>query len=262
MNKNYLSTGFILSTAFLLSSCSNTSPLNKNSINSAQVSPVKVFSNPIKQATTIKVDWQNVEAIANKSYQNISISQSTLSKQDMPPKVSFIEKAYAKSFGVSTSEASRRLTIQTVGNTLIEAIQQDLGDAFIEGYYINEDPDEFKVGITTLDTVLAERYVYQFKDTSLHLGSESLTVPVYIYPISDKTKAQILTLMDKMMSEIIKRYPDTQGVGYSPVTNSITVDIYNKTPDEEERKRIENELTKLVGHPVIVQFSENRMTML
>ena len=125
-----------------------------------------------------------------------------------------------------------------------------MGDAFVEGYYINEDPNEFKVGITTLDTVVAERYVYQFKNT----GLESLTLPVYIYPISDKTKAQISALIEKKMPEIIKRYSETQSIGYSPVTNSITVDIYNKKLEEEERKRIEVELTELIGHPIKVNF--------
>lgn len=153
-----------------------------------------------KPAATVIVDWQKIEALADQSYQNISIPQ---------PKVSFIEKSYAKTFGVSLIEASRRLTLQAIGGTLMEAIQQDLGDAFVEGYYINEDPTEFKVGVTTLDTVTAERYDYQFKNT----GLESLTLPVYIYPISDKTKAQISALMEDMMPEIIKRYPDTQSIG-------------------------------------------------
>lgn len=249
MNRDYLIGSLVLSIT-LLSGCLNTSPLTNAKANRNQTIPMKVTPVPVaapKPAATVVVDWQKIEAIADQAYQNASTQQSSLLKQDSQPKVSFIEKAYAKSFSVSISEASRRLKLQAVGGTLMEAIQQDLGDAFVEGYYINNDPDEFKVGITTLDTVVAERYVYQFKNTSL-------TLPIYIYPISDKTKAQILALMEKRMPEIIKRYPETQSIGYSPVNNSINVDIYNKTANEEERKRIEVELTKLVGHPIKVNF--------
>ena len=72
--------------------------------------------------------------------------------------------------------------------------------------------------------------------------------------------SQILALQEKASPEIFRRYPDTQLIGYSPASNTINVIIYTKTPDEAERKRIEAELTELVGHPVKVEFISGRIT--
>ena len=121
-------------------------------------------------------------------------------------------------------------------------------------YYINDDPNEFRVGVTTLDTVLAERYVYKFK----HSGLTDYSLPIYIYPISDKTLAQINQLIADAKPEILKRYPYTWLNHYDPVKNA--VDIYisfhpSKLPNEIERQAIETELTNLIGYQVALKVN-------
>lgn len=260
MNRSYLKGSLSLGAALLLSSCSNVTPLRTIHSQKAVSSYTQDTINPIKQTPSISVNWQNVEVIADQFYQNAPTQQSNLlQKQDSQSQVSLIEKSYAKAFGVSVVEAKRRLVLQAISSGILEAVEKDLGNAFVEAYYINDDPDEFRVGITTLNTVSAERYVYQFKNLGLNSGSENYLLPIYIYPISDKTIVQIRQLIEDSTPEIFKRYPDTQGISYNPITSVIEVAIYSEQPNEPERQRIETELTELIGRPVIVEFWTSRV---
>lgn len=257
MSQNYLEISclkgsLIFGAALLLSSCSSTAPLNKDSIDSAPATPMKVFSTHLKQATTIKVDWQNVEALAEKVYQDKSVED--LSSSTYPEGVHPDSLAYAKQHNVSLDEARRRLTLMSFSSAVMGAVEEDLGEASLMSYYINDDPNEFRVGVTTLNTVLAERYVYKFK----HSGSTDYSLPIYIYPISDKTLAQINQLIEDAKPEILKRYPYTWLNHYDPVKNA--VDIYmsfhpSKLPNEIERQAIETELTNLMGYQVALKVN-------
>lgn len=254
MNKNYLALGFIVSSAFLSSSCSNTVTLNKNSINSAPATPIKVVLTPLKQATPIKVDWQNVEALAEIEYQDKSVEELMGESYLTWKNDSQASLAYAKAYNVSLDEARRRLTLMSFSSAVMGAVEEDLGEASLMSYYINDDPNEFRVGVTTLDTVLAERYVYKFK----HSGSTDYSLPIYIYPISDKTLAQINQLITDAKPEVLKRYPYTWLNHYDPVKNA--VDIYisfhpSKLPNEIERQAIETELTNLIGYQVALKVN-------
>ncbi len=152
------------------------------------------------------------------------------------------------------------MLLQGISLPLIEAIAEHLGTTIAAIYYDNNDPDEFSIKVTTLSTVKAipPKYVYHFKQKEF----KSYSFPIYIQASSDKTHEQIFALQEKARPEILKRYPDTQSIGFSPMTNTINVSIYTNMPDEEKRKRIEAELTELVGHPVKVEFWENRLTTL
>ncbi|KAA0913187.1 hypothetical protein [Psychrobacter sp. ANT_WB68] len=167
---------------------------------------------------------------------------------------------YAQDFNVSIEEAQRRLLLQGISSPLLEAIAGYLGEAVAAIYYENTDPNEFAIKVTTLNTVKAvpSKYVYHFKQQEF----KNYSLPIYIQANSDKTHKQIFALQEKAWPEILKRYPDTQGIGFSPMTNTIHVSIYRKTPDETERQRIETELTELVGHLVVVEFIKNRITTL
>ena len=259
MSQNYLEISYlkgslIFGVALLLSSCANISPLNKNSMDSAPATPMKVFSTPLKQATTIEVDWQNVEALAEKVYQDKSVEELMGGSYLTWKSDSQASLAYAKAYNVSLDEARRRLTLMSFSSAVMGAVEEDLGEASLMSYYINDDPNEFRVGVTTLDTVLAERYVYKFK----HSGSTDYSLPIYIYPISDKTLAQINQLIADAKPEILKRYPYTWLNHYDPVKNS--VDIYisfhpSKLPNEIERQAIETELTNLIGYQVALNVN-------
>lgn len=259
MSQNYLEISYlkgslIFGAALLLSSCSSTATLNKNSIDSAPTTPMKVFSTPLKQATTIKVDWQNVEAIAEQYYQNKSIDELVPNGYLKWDDNSLDGLSYAKEFNVSLAEARRRLTLMSLSSKVMSAVEEDLGEASLMSYYINDDPNEFRVGVNTLNTVLAERYVYKFK----HSGSTDYSLPIYIYPISDKTLAQINQLIADAKPEVLKRYPYTWLNHYDPVKNA--VDIYisfhpSKLPNEIERQAIETELTNLIGYQVALKVN-------
>ena len=254
MNKNYLILGLIISTDFLLSSCSNTSPLVKLNANTIQNTAIAA-----KQAPSISVDWQNVEALADKKYQDEPLSTyifHILEEKDSGTASGF----YADDFDVSIEEAQRRLILAGITSPLIEAIAEHLGETVAAIYYENNDSNEFAIKLTTLITVEAipPKYIYHFKQSEF----KDYSIPIYIQATSDKTQQQISALQEKAWPEILKRYPNTQTIGFSPMTNTINIAIYNETPDEAERERVEVELTELVGHPVKVEFWENRLRTL
>ena len=260
IQRSALKGSLLLSVAVVLSSCSNTAPLIKNNDITTPIqvtpttSPTSVTA--VKPAAVV-VDWKKIEALADTFYKNTPIPYLKQSKQDgITSRVSPVEKAYAKSFGVSVEEARKRLILQSSSQGVIKAIEKALGEAFVEAYYINDYPDELRLGITATRTVKVSSYIYTFKQE----GFDSLRLPIYIYPISDKTKAQIFALQKKATPEIFKRYPDTQSIGFTPRTNTINVVIYRKTTDEAERQRLEAELTELVGHPVVVEIWNSRLS--
>ncbi|TXD96132.1 hypothetical protein ES754_10875 [Psychrobacter frigidicola] len=248
----------------VLSSCSNTSPLTKNkgtqTLTQTQLIPTKspTLVTAVKPVAHI-VDWQKIEAAADKKYQDEPLADyyfNILSKEERNGAPWF----YAQDFNVSIEEAQRRLLLQGISSPLIEAIAEYLGRAVAAIYYDNNDTDEYSIKVTTLNTVKAvpPKYVYHFKQKEFR----NYSFPIYIQASSDKTQEQIFALQEKAWPEILKRYPDTQTIGFSPMTNTINVSIYTKTHNENERQRIENELTELVGHPVKVEFWENRLTTL
>jgi len=258
--------------ALILSSCANTTPLTKISPKQApkqvvQSTPADSKALPAQPKTKIAtpkaVDWQKIEKLANSYYKNHpeyfvkSQSAMDLTKDTSP--IEMVEKSYAKAFGLTASEARKRLTLQSLSRGVIDAVKEVLGDDLVEVYYVNNNPDELRLGVTATHAVKASYYRYTFKDSA-----EQLTLPIYIYPISDKTKAQILQLMEKAHPEITKRYPNTQSIGYEPITNSVIVDLYFepiKRPTLEQTEAIKEELTKLVGHPVTVETMTGRITV-
>lgn len=269
MNKIVPKGILVFSSAVFLASCANTASLTKISSHTAQINPTLASPAPVQQGATIQasniqtpiitVDWQKIEATADQLYEDeplttdifflLSESESTAgSAADF----------YAKEFNVSIEEAQRRLILQGISAPLIEAVARELGEAIAGIYYDNNNPNEYSVNFITLKTVQAEplKYVYQFK----HKDYQYYSFPIYIKPSSNATQPQILALQEKASPEIFRRYPDTQLIGYSPASNTINVSIYTKTPDEAERKRIEAELTELVGHPVKVEFMSGRIT--
>ena len=254
----------IFSVALLLSSCSNISPLTKTNISTKQITqaiPIQVTPlavAAIKPAAHV-VDLQKIEALADKKYQDEPLADyyfNILSKEERNGAPWF----YAQDFNVSIEEAQRRLLLQGISSPLIEAIAEHLGTTIAAIYYDNNDPNEYAIKVTTLSTVKAvpPKYVYHFKQKEF----KDYSFPIYIQASSDKTHQQIFALQEKATPEIFKRYPNTQMIGFSPMTNTINVAIYNKMPVEAERQRIEVELTELVGHPVKVEFWENRLTTL
>lgn len=260
MNKNYLCGSLVLSIT-LLSGCLNTSPLTNTKADRTQTMPVKVVSNislldkpAAEKNPAISVNWQNVEALAEKVYQGKSVKELMGGSHLAWENDSQGSSSYAKAYNVSLDEARRRLILMNFSAAVMGAVEEDLGEASLMSYYINDDPNEFRVGVTTLDTVLAERYVYKFK----HSGSTDYSLPIYIYPVSDKTLAQINQLIADAKPEILKRYPYTWWNHYDPVKNA--VDIYisfhpSKLPNETERQRIEAELTDLIGHQVALKVN-------
>ena len=269
MSQNYLEISYlkgslIFGAALLLSSCSSSAPLTKTNVSSnqtIQAIPAKVIpaSADAILPTALVVDWQNIAALADKKYQDEPLADyyfNILSKEERNGAPWF----YAQDFNVSIEEAQRRLLLQGISSPLIEAIAEHLGATVAAIYYDNNDPDEFSIKVTTLNTVkvVPPKYVYHFKQKEF----KSYSFPIYIQASSDKTHQQIFALQEKAWPEILKRYPDTQSIGFSPMTNTINVIIYRKIPDESERQRIETELTDLVGHPVTVEFIKNRITTL
>lgn len=256
MNRNYLVAGLIVSATFLLSGCSNTSPLTETNFPAIPTKVIPVTVAAPKPAATVIVDWQKIEALADKKYQDELLPDYILDEVDESNPRS-VAAFYARDVGVSIPEAHRRLILQAISGPLIEAIEKHLDEALVGAYYEINNLDEFAIKLTTLTTVEAipPKYIYHFKQKEF----KDYSLPIYIQASSDKTETQILALQEQAIPEILKRYPDTQGVGYSPITNTINVYIYNETPDENERKRIEGELTKLVGHPVKVEFQNSRI---
>lgn len=278
MNSSYLSSDIYsfskrslsLGLAVLLCSCANTSTLNKKSIVNptqiTQIIPVEVVPTTmmpdkplIEPAITMTVDWQKIETLADKKYQDEPLPDyyfNILAEEERSAAPWF----YAQDFNVSIEEAQRRLLLQGISSPLIETIAEHLGGAVAAIYYDNNDPNEYSIKVTTLNTVKAvpPKYVYHFKQKEF----KNYSFPIYIQASSDKTHQQIFALQEKAWPEILKRYPETQTIGFSPMTNTINVMIYRKKTDETERQRIEAELTELVGHPVVVEFIENRITTL
>ena len=270
MSQNYLEISYlkgslIFGAALLLSSCANTSPLTKTNVSTNQTTqaiPTKVTPPSVaapKPAAMVVVNWQDIEALADKKYQDEPLADyyfNILYKEERNGAPWF----YAQDFNVSIEEAQHRLLLQGISSPLIEAIAEHLGATVAAIYYDNNDPDEFSIKVTTLKTVkvVPPKYVYHFKQKEF----KSYSFPIYIQASSDKTHQQIFALQEKATPEIIKRYPDMQWIGFSPMTNTIDVSIYRKVPDETERQRIEEELTQLVGHPVVVELTQNRITTL
>ena len=269
MSQNYLEISalkcsLVLGAAFLLSSCSNISPLTKPNISTnrtANALPTKPTLLPVSavKPAAFFVDWQKIEAIADKKYQDEPLADyyfNILSKEERNGAPWF----YAQDFNVSIEEAQRRLLLQGISSPLIEAIAEHLGTTIAAIYYDNNDSNEYAIKVTTLSTVKAvpPKYVYHFKQKEF----KDYSFPIYIQASSDKTHQQIFALQEKAWPEILKRYPDTQSIGFSPMTNTIHVNIYRKVSDEAERQRIEAELTQLVGHPVVVEFTQHRITTL
>ena len=271
MNQSYLAISYlkgslVLAAALLLNSCSNSAPLSKSSVDTIQTMLSKTVSASVipdrsaaKPVETMTVDWQEIEALADKKYQDEPLPDyyfNILSEAERNAAPWF----YAQDFNVSIEEAQRRLLLQGISSPLLEAIAEYLGGAVAAIYYENTDPNEFAIKVTTLNTVKAvpSKYVYHFKQKEF----KSYSLPIYIQANSDKTHQQIFALQEKAWPEILKRYPDTQTIGFSPMTNTIHVMIYRQTPNETERQRIETELTELVGHPVVVEFIKNRITTL
>ncbi|WP_169393309.1 MULTISPECIES: hypothetical protein [Psychrobacter] len=272
--KNAVKGSLLVVAALILSSCANTIPLTKTSSKQApkqvvQPTPADAKALPalpkVKPAAPMAVDWQKIEKLANsysyyKNHPEYFIkSQSAIDLTKDTSPIEMVEKSYAKAFGLTPSEARKRLTLQSISRGVIDALEQVLGDDLVEVYYVNNNPDEFQLGVTATHAVKASSYLYTFKDSA-----EQLTLPIYIYPISDKTKAQILQLMEKAHPEITKRYPNTQSIGYEPITNSVIVDLYFepiKRPTPEQTYAIKEELTKLVGHPVTVETMTGQITV-
>lgn len=253
MDKRIIKTSVALICSALLASCANTTVIKPQAVGLATAkTPVIV---PVKKATntpSIEVNWQNVEAATKPQIQNQDTARFAQSAT-----MQMMAKSYAAGYGVSLTEARRRLMLQDIASIIIEAINNDLGDAFVGGY-LDNDSNEYKVGITTLDNVKAERYDYP-----IIMGGQQVDIlPIIIKPVSDKTEAQISQLIEQYRSEITKRYPNIQLVGYDPVNNVIDVLIYNKDPKNGEQERIEAELTKLMGHPVKVEFIEGRIEVM
>ncbi len=261
---SYLKGSLIFGAALLLSSCSSTAPLTKTNVSTnetTQAIPTKFTPASVDtiKPTALVVDWQNIAALADKKYQDEPLADyyfNILSKEERNGAPWF----YAQDFNVSIEEAQRRLLLQGISSPLIEAIAEHLGATVAAIYYDNNDPDEFSIKVTTLNTVkvVPPKYVYHFKQKEF----KSYSFPIYIQASSDKTHQQIFALQEKAWPEILKRYPDTQSIGFSPMTNTINVIIYRKIPDESERQRIETELNDLVGHSVTVEFIKNRITTL
>lgn len=258
--------------ALILSSCANTTPLTKISLKQApkqvaQPTPADAKALPaqpkIKPAASMAVDWQKIEKLADSYYKNhpeyFVKSQSVMDLTKDTSPIEMVEKSYAKAFGLTASEARKRLILQSLSRGVIDAVKEVLGDDLVEVYYVNDRPDGLQLGVTATHAVKASSYIYTFKD-----GTEQLTLPIYIYPISDKTKAQILQLMKKAYPEITKRYPNAQSIGHDPITNTIIVDLYFepiKRPTPEQTYAIKEELTNLVGHPVTVETMTGQITI-
>lgn len=265
MNKSYLTVSLILSIV-LMSACSNTSSLAKTKANTMQTMPTKVVSDsmmsdkPVAEpAITTTVDWQKIEAVADQKYQEEPLADyylNILSEEERNAAPWF----YAQEFDVTITEAQHRLLLQGISMPLIQAVAEYLGETVAAIYYDNNNSNEFSIKITTLTSVKAipSKFVYHFKQDEFNRFS----IPIYIQASSDKSQQQIIALQEKAWPEILKRYPDTQTIGFSPMTNTTNVMIYRKIADEAERQRIEAELTELVGHPVVVEFLKNRITTL
>jgi hypothetical protein len=114
--------------------------------------------------------------------------------------------------------------------------------------------------VTTLTKVKAvpPKYVYHFKQKEF----ENYSFPIYIQAISDKMRQLIVAIQEKAWPEVLKRYPDAQSIGFSPMTNTINVTIYRPTPNETERQRIEAELNDILDYLVMVEFTQHRITTL
>lgn len=264
MNRAELRVYLIISAGLLLSGCSNIESFKASNSQKAmsqktlnqKIVPTSTQHDAIaaKQKPSISVDWQNVEALAGQVYQNKSVEElvpnSYLNWDDCDPN----DLSYAKEFNVSLTEARRRLTLMSLSSKVMNAVEEDLGEAALMSYYINDDPNEFRVGVTTLNNVLAERYVYKFK----HSGSVDYSLPIYIYPISDKTLVQINQLIADATAEILKRYPHTWMTHYDPVKNAVDIFISfnpSELPNETERQLIEAELTNIIGHQVALKVN-------
>ncbi len=206
--------------ALILSSCANTTPLTKISPKQAptqvvQPTPTAAKALPalpkVKPAAPMAVDWQKIEKLADSYYKNhpeyFIKSQSAMELAKDTSHIEMVEKSYAKAFGLTASEARKRLILQSISRGVIDVLEQVLGDDLVEVYFVNDRPDGLQLGVTATHAVKASSYIYTFKD-----GTEQLTLPIYIYPISDKTKAQILQLMEKAYPEITKRYPNAQSI--------------------------------------------------
>lgn len=268
MDKRIIKASVALTCSALLASCANTPLSIKNDVNKIQSTPkAPVVSTTVSldlakpSPPTVTVDWAKIEATADKMYEDEPLSPNIFFLlTDEESNAGSAADFYAKDFNVSIEEAQRRLILQGISGPLIDAVARELGDAVAGIYYDNNNPNEYSVNFITLNTVKADpaKFVYQFK----HKDFQYFSLPIYIKPTSTATQAQIFALQEKATPEIFKRYPDTQTIGYSPLTNTINVGIYTETPDEAERKRIEAELTELVGHPVIVEFMSGRMQLL
>lgn len=263
MNRAELRAYLIISAGLLLSGCSNIESfkasdsqrtMSQETLNQKIViTPTQHDAMTAKQPF-ISVDWQNVEELAGQAYQNKSVeellSHNDLNWEDSDPN----DLSYAREFKVSVTEARRRLRLMSLSSKVMNAVEEDLGEASLMSYYINDDPNEFRVGVTTLNNVLAERYVYKFK----HSGSVDYSLPIYIYPISDKTLVQINQLIADATPEILKRYPHTWVTHYDPVKNSVDIFISfppSKLPNETERQLIEAELTSIIGYQVALKVN-------
>lgn len=267
--KSAIKGSLLVVAVLILSSCANTTPLTK--ISSKQASKQAVQPTPAdakalpaqpKMKPEVKpilvVDWQKIAAAADKKYQDEPLEDyylNILSEEERNAAPWF----YAQEFNVSIEEAQRRLLLQGISSPLIQAIAEQLGENIAAIYYDNHNPNEYSIKFTTLTSVNAvpPKFVYHFKQKKF----QEFAFPIYIQASSDKSQAQILALQEKAWPEILKRYPNSQTIGFSPMTNTINVSIYSKTMDESDRQRIEAELTKLVGHPVVVEIWRNPLTI-
>ena len=225
----------------VLVSCSNVA--STDNISTSQ-------SIPVANASLVAIDWSKVEATADKLHQNHPYSN----------KLSVNKRAaqfYADDFGVPLAEAERRLLIQEYSSELLQAIEQELESNLVGVYFVNDDPKEFRIGLNTLTNLQSERFIYKFKQGVL----QGEMIAVDIDPSSEKTLEQILALKDEATHKIFERYPNTQGVGYSPADNTINVSIYVPSYSKEYRQKVESELNELVGHPVKVDFMSSPMQL-
>lgn len=262
LNKDHFIGGLLLSVATLLTSCSNTTPLNKNNrtIAATQMTPAKsVTSMTAVKPVAVVVDWDKVEALADKKYRDEPLADYYFNILDESER-NAAPWFYSREFDVSIDEAQRRLLLQEISSPLIEAVAEQLDGEIAAIYYDNNDLNEFSLKVITLTSVQAipPKYIYHFKQKKFN----NYSLPIYIQASSDKTQEQIFALQEKATPEILKRYPDTQSIGFSPMTNTINVSIYRKNMSETERKRIEAELTELAGHSVKVEILKNPITAL
>ena len=234
-----VSTGTLtISMALLLASCAQSSPSNYKSMAITQPAPLVRPSN----VTTTPINWEHITAAADKLYQEqVERHAGIYAPHTL--------QGYADQLGTSTIETEHRLLIQFYSPNILAAIERELGDTVIGVYLVEDDSSNFSIITNVLGTSPPEQFIYTFKQSVLQ--GEQIPIDVRY---SDKTESQVVALLNENMNEIWARYPDTQTVEYDPIYHAIRVNLYKPLGSETTRQTIENDLTKLVKHPITVHF--------